>query len=177
MIRTLWRAMPGRPGEGRRDDDGAAAVEFALVVVPLILLVFGIIAFGIVFAQQLALNNSAREAARWGVVRTVDGGAGRDCRDVLAAARVSAGAIGMDPVEVGVTVSRAGATVCGVAAGTALPSSGTGYTTRPCAGSGSGTSDQLEVITSFQSAVVVPLLPLPTFDLRGTGVFRCEYSA
>jgi Flp pilus assembly protein TadG len=176
MIRTLWRAMPGRPGEGRRDDDGAAAVEFALVVVPLILIVFGIIAFGIVFAQQLALNNSAREAARWGVVRTVDGGAGRDCRDILATARTAASAIGMTSGNVGVTVSRGGSTLCSVAAGTALPASGTGYTTRPCVGSGSGTSDQLEVITTYRSTVVVPLLPLPVFDLRGAGVFRCEYS-
>ena len=50
---------------------------------------------------------------------------------------------------------------------------------RGCAGycfCRSGTSDQLEVITTYRSTVVVPLLPLPTFDLRGTGVFRCEYS-
>ena len=45
---------------------GAAAVEFALVVLPLSsLLVFGIIEFGWIFNQQVSLSNAARESARY----------------------------------------------------------------------------------------------------------------
>lgn len=51
-----------------RDDRGAAAVEFALVLVPLLMVIAGIVNFGVVFAQQLALDNSVRAGARAGVV-------------------------------------------------------------------------------------------------------------
>lgn len=53
-----------------RDERGAAAVEFALVVVPLLLIIAGIVNFGVVFAQQLALDNSVRAGARAGAVDT-----------------------------------------------------------------------------------------------------------
>jgi Flp pilus assembly protein TadG len=45
-------------------EDGAAAVEFALVVPILILLVFGIIEFGFVFNQWLSVTHAAREGVR-----------------------------------------------------------------------------------------------------------------
>lgn len=60
-----------------RRDDGAAAVEFALVLPLLMMLVFGIISFGILFAQQLSLGNGARQGARLGVV------ADRTCADIV----------------------------------------------------------------------------------------------
>ena len=47
-----------------RSDRGAAAVEFAIVVLPLIVLVMGIIDFGRGFSEQLALTSAAREGAR-----------------------------------------------------------------------------------------------------------------
>ena len=47
-------------------EHGAAAVEFALVVPILLLLVVGNYSF--VFAQQISLNNGARQAARHAVV-------------------------------------------------------------------------------------------------------------
>ena len=50
----------------RSEDRGAAAVEFALVLIPLLMIVFGIISFGITFSDSLALENAAREAARFG---------------------------------------------------------------------------------------------------------------
>ena len=53
-----------------RSDRGAAAVEFALVVIPLLMVIAGIVNFGLVFAQQLALDNSVRAGARAGVVDT-----------------------------------------------------------------------------------------------------------
>lgn len=48
----------------RRGERGAAAVEFALVLPVLILLVFGLIEFSRVYNIQISLSNAAREGAR-----------------------------------------------------------------------------------------------------------------
>ncbi len=47
-----------------RSDTGAAAVEFALVILPLVLLLTGIIDFGRAYNQQLTVTAAAREGAR-----------------------------------------------------------------------------------------------------------------
>jgi len=52
-------------------DDGAAAVEFALVAPILILLIFGIIAFGMGFYTQQGAAAAAREAARRAAVGSI----------------------------------------------------------------------------------------------------------
>jgi Flp pilus assembly protein TadG len=48
---------------------GQATVEFALVSIPLFLLVFGIIDFGILFETRLSLDGGTRAAARFGAVQ------------------------------------------------------------------------------------------------------------
>jgi len=48
----------------RRNEDGVVAVEFALILPVLVMLVFGIIAFGIGFNQKLVVTRATREAAR-----------------------------------------------------------------------------------------------------------------
>ena len=53
-----------RHGMRVRDDRGASALEFALVVPVLLVLIFGMIEFGLVFQAQLALTHAAREGAR-----------------------------------------------------------------------------------------------------------------
>ena len=50
-------------------DDGAAAVEFAIVVSLLVILIFGIIEYGIMFWQVQNLRSATREAARVAAVR------------------------------------------------------------------------------------------------------------
>jgi Flp pilus assembly pilin Flp len=52
----------------RRDEDGAAAVEFALLLPLLVLLLFGLIEFGLAFNKRIQATNAAREAARMAVV-------------------------------------------------------------------------------------------------------------
>jgi len=46
------------------NDRGAAAVEFALVIPVLLLIVFGIIEFSRLYNEQISLSNAARSAAR-----------------------------------------------------------------------------------------------------------------
>ncbi len=51
-----------------REEDGAAAVEFALLLPLLVLLLFGLIEFGMAFNTRIQATNAAREAARMAVV-------------------------------------------------------------------------------------------------------------
>ena len=71
MCGRLWLASgAGARGEGmvsgvtRRDDQGAAAVEFALVSVLLFTLLFGILQYGYGFFQMQATAATAGDAAR-----------------------------------------------------------------------------------------------------------------
>ena len=57
------RPLP-RPARVRRPDGGAAAVEFAIVLPLLLAVVFGVIDFGRMMANQITLNEAAREGAR-----------------------------------------------------------------------------------------------------------------
>ena len=51
-----------------RGQEGAAAVEFALLLPLLVLLLFGFIQFGLAFNTRIQATNAAREAARQAVV-------------------------------------------------------------------------------------------------------------
>jgi hypothetical protein len=57
-----------------RGEDGAAAVEFALLLPLLVLLLFGSIQFGLAFNARIQATNAAREAARMAVVGIDDWG-------------------------------------------------------------------------------------------------------
>lgn len=58
----------GRAGRERERERGAALVEFAIVAPILCLIVFGIVDFGIAFADYQNVRSGTREAARLGVV-------------------------------------------------------------------------------------------------------------
>lgn len=59
----------GRFSRAASADRGAAALEFALVVPVLALLVFGMIDYGLYFTDSLGARDGARVAARQGVVK------------------------------------------------------------------------------------------------------------
>jgi len=61
-----------------RGDHGAAAVEFALVVPVLVLLVLGIVDYGIYFVDTTGARQGVREGARQGVVENFPAGACAD---------------------------------------------------------------------------------------------------
>lgn len=52
-------------------DDGASAVEFALILPLFLLLIFGMIAGGLVFDKKLSISHAAREASRYGATYPV----------------------------------------------------------------------------------------------------------
>jgi Flp pilus assembly protein TadG len=67
----------------RQADRGAAAVEFALIVPLLLVVLFAIIDLGWVFNQQLSVTAAAREGARYFAVHTADSGAQAVAEDLV----------------------------------------------------------------------------------------------
>ena len=55
-----------------KKEKGASAVEFALILIPLVMLVFGIIQFGIAYNRYIAITHAAREGARLAAVTKYD---------------------------------------------------------------------------------------------------------
>ncbi|HSV41362.1 MAG TPA: TadE/TadG family type IV pilus assembly protein [Nocardioidaceae bacterium] len=61
-IQRIARSLPR--ARSRKDESGAAAVEFALVLVPFLILVFGLIQYGIYFFGVQAGSHAANSAVR-----------------------------------------------------------------------------------------------------------------
>lgn len=57
--------------KGFQSESGASAVEFALLLPVLLMLLFGIIEFGFALYRQAILTNASREGARLGIVQSV----------------------------------------------------------------------------------------------------------
>jgi Flp pilus assembly protein TadG len=75
------------------EERGAAAVEFAIISVVLLTLVFGMIEFGIAYSKVNVYTSAAREGARYAAVRcTPDSSIG--CTNALIASRVTSSAVG-----------------------------------------------------------------------------------
>lgn len=55
-----------------RTEQGAAVVEFAVILPLLLLLVFGIIEFGLLIYNKAMITNASREGARIGIVYRLD---------------------------------------------------------------------------------------------------------
>jgi Flp pilus assembly protein TadG len=184
MSRRLRGALQ-RVREGR--EHGASAVELALVSLLLFALLFGIIDFGILFGQQLALNNGVRQGARSAVV--AGNTAAQQCGQIRPAVLAATGpAIGMwtepttpsDPDTP--TVSVVAKRVASADTTQVRLTCGSGNASvRVCEGSArpDGSTDSLLVQASYPAKFVLPI-PFPglnpTFDLTATSVYRCEYS-
>jgi Flp pilus assembly protein TadG len=134
----------------------------------LVLVLGGMIDFGFIFSQQIALNNAARDAARAGVVPDLSG-AGLSCSDIATRLRtdITNGAVGLSSGSVAVTVMPPSTDTDPAASCTVSPSN------KPC--TSSAATGQLTVSASYAST---PPFPLPYFSpitLTGQGVFQCEY--
>lgn len=75
-------AHPPRPRSGLRGPRGQALVEFAAVLLPILLVVVAIIQFGLIFSANVTLTNATREAARSATVVRYDIAASRAVNDL-----------------------------------------------------------------------------------------------
>jgi Flp pilus assembly protein TadG len=99
---------------GWRDDAGSVALEFALVVPVLFVMVFGLIDMARVFGMQNRIMSAARQGARYASVQADPVGNAQSVRDLVKAAAIPFGgsgltdaqiAVALDPVSKRVTVS------------------------------------------------------------------------
>ncbi|ROR92144.1 TadE/TadG family type IV pilus assembly protein [Nocardioides aurantiacus] len=81
-----------------RGEHGAAAVEFAFIMLPLLAIVFGIMQYGFYFWSMQGGADTARYAARLASV-----GSAASCGDFRTQVADSLGSISSDPTEVYVT--------------------------------------------------------------------------
>ncbi|WP_210480637.1 TadE/TadG family type IV pilus assembly protein [Naasia sp. SYSU D00948] len=115
------------------DDRGAAAIEFALVLPLLLLLILGILEFGRIYNIQISLSNAAREGARTMAIEN-DAAAARSAAAAAAPSlnpALSTGAVAISPATCGAgqtataTVSYTVTLLTGYF-GTSIPLSATG---------------------------------------------------
>lgn len=68
------RSVSGQRRRGRRQERGSgqSLVEFALILMPLFLILLGIIQFGFIFNTYVTMTNAARDAARLGTIYVYD---------------------------------------------------------------------------------------------------------
>lgn len=189
------RTVPARAGataaSRARRDDGAAAVEFALVSTLVFLLLFGLINFGIIFSQQLTLNNAVREGARKAVVNEVN--PNRTCQGILNATRNEMSGLAMTPATVKFKISTSGFTSTQpCVAGGSSPVDAQGFSATvtngtaanaPCKGSfvttsTAGTAGSLVVEARYTTSALIGFPPFSnSFTIQSKAVYRCEFSA
>jgi Flp pilus assembly protein TadG len=129
-----------------RKEEGAVAVEFAIIMILLFMILFGVIEFGITLSKYEVYIGAAREGARYAAVRCKpDSSSG--CTNPLIVTRVKNSAAGY-PLSNDPTADK----VCG----------------DDTAGS--------EVTVSWNQhfSIQIPFVPNLSFDKDVKGVFRCE---
>jgi Flp pilus assembly protein TadG len=137
------------PREAR--DSGAAAVEFALVLPVLLLVVFAIIDFGRMYWEQVTLTSAAREGVRIAALG--------ESNPTVVRSKTLGAAPGIDAADI--TVSLDGTTV------TSTSPDGTACTP----------GEQVTVTATTDFSYLTPLPGLAGFigidSLTGKGVMRC----
>ena len=129
----------------RGDDRGAVAVEFALLVPLLVVILFAIIAVGIALFRVVNYTSAAREGARYAAVHCRP--AATVCTQDLIVARVTQAANG-NPVGPGAPIADRD---CSVTPG-----------------------EPVTVSWEQTIPVHIPLVPDLTFTMTVAGTFRCE---
>ncbi len=146
------RLAHARSRRGRiHGERGAAAVEFAIVASVLVMLIFGVLEFGIDFWQVQNLRAATREGARAAAVRATP--------TQVSDAMVNASSGSLPPGFVGFTLS---------------PS--TGCTPQTVGQEVTVTIQNASLSTSVQDAftINIPFMPAFTTDPTLSGTFRCE---
>jgi Flp pilus assembly protein TadG len=140
-------------------EDGASAVEFAIVLSVLMLLLFGVVQLSLAFHRSQGLEAAAREGARLASV-------GATNAQILDRIRESQSLFKASDVQVTVKVTTAGGTTITVASSSQ----------RPCvvAGTGGLVSVTAVVPEKTDYAVIIPLWGNQKIRYTATGKFRCE---
>ncbi|MEO8245930.1 MAG: TadE family protein [Chloroflexota bacterium] len=177
-----------------RGEGGQAMVEFAMVLLPVLLIVVGIIQFGLLFGANVTLTNAAREGARAGTVYVYDHSQSRlwndahRCGTILAATRGSMGFLSTNAPNFSATLNGDGS--CPTPSGEtqvngSISVAYCGGVTTPDAPCPDGTDPDttctpetredclLRVTVRYRSAIIVPFMG----DILGSGSGLFDQSA
>ncbi len=146
-VGSSWASANAQAGAGRQHERGQALIEFALIAPLFLVIVVGIIQFGIGLNYWLDLNRLANQGARWAVVNCNPVSSGV-CDPTLE-----------DALENGVTSGGnvALATVC--------------FVNAPPGGAAVGQPLRVDVNSEF---TFLPILDLGTITLRAQATMRIE---
>jgi Flp pilus assembly protein TadG len=125
------------------DDRGAAAVEFAVVVPIVFLLLFGMIDYGVMLSFRQSVSQSAAEGARAGAVTPAGGSYTTNAANAVTEA-----------LGHGITCSGGNLTKSGSNVGTCTVSTGA------CTANTSKTCITVTVSYNYEKAPVIPKLPM-----------------
>lgn len=137
-----------------KSEKGAAAVEFALILTPLILLVFGIIYFSLYYNALQGTQAAAREGARLASLRSSN--------SAMACASAEAALQGV-PVD-------AGTAKFGVANTSNPPDGACSVTSFPCSAGNRDVFMRVRASVTFR----IPFVPTGAKTVSSTAKFRCE---
>ena len=101
-----------------RSESGASAVEFALLLPLLMMILFGILEFGLALYRQAILTNASREGARLGIVQSTPA---ITTAQINAAIDTYLTSAGIPPGDVSRTIVAGGVTGTPVQVGLTLP--------------------------------------------------------
>jgi uncharacterized protein (UPF0333 family) len=198
---TRATPSPALPADAaRRPERGQAMVEFAMVLLPLLVVIVGIIQFGLIFGANVSLTNAAREGAREATIFRYNAANGNAtegttrCTEAVEAATSAFGFLSSgspnfsasSPCPGGVDLNGDGlhdlwqngdveVSVCagGTPAGSECPttSDATTYCTTD-----SGKGCLVRVQLTYNQAIVIPLLDA-ILDPDGNGLFEIRADA
>ena len=110
------RRVSGAGGGARRDEAGSVLVEFSLVFALFVLVIYGLISFGVILAAKNNITHAAAEGARAAVAVVDDPMTGDDERMLRARERVgqALAAFGdrYDPADTDVSIGTCGTAEC-----------------------------------------------------------------
>jgi Flp pilus assembly protein TadG len=129
-----------------RKEEGAVAVEFAVIMILLSMILFGIIEFGITLSKYEVYLGAAREGARYAAVRCKPESSS-GCTNTLIATRVQNAATGYSLSNAPTADKNCGDL---------------------------NTGSEVTVLWNQHFSLRIPFVPDLSFDKDVKGVFRCE---
>lgn len=152
----------------RKDEEGASAVEFAIVASLLFMVLFGTIQFAIAYNRYQGLQAGAREGARLGALPlTMISQVENRVRDTVSIVDMS----GSENCALNTVGSYCIREYRRTSAG-ATPTEISGGATQPCNLQPDGTS--IVVRVDYRMQIQIPLWAFPTLNVNASGEFQCE---
>jgi Flp pilus assembly protein TadG len=175
----FWRPHCSRRGHPARSERGSTMVEFALTIMMLLVLLFGIVDFGRALYVYHYLANTARTATRWAAVNGATcgpGGSSTACPTCDASCNGTApmnnGPASESDVEnyvksitpPGINWNQVAVTACGTQGGTECPDS----TLSACATTVNSPGCAVQVTVKYNFPILIPIVHNSVIPLSST---------